>query len=86
MERNRSWRRAQTQRFKNHRKFYFNCLFSFKPHEIHSDDEKKRIGRMVKTPKPCSCMMCGNPRHYKIHDWRKKDLVDQLQLKEKFED
>ena len=26
--------------------------------------EPKRLGQAVGTPTPCSCPMCGNPRHY----------------------
>lgn len=27
-------------------------------------DDLKRIGRLARTPTPCSCWMCGNPRRW----------------------
>lgn len=40
----------------------------------------KRIGRLAKTPKPCSCFMCGNYRKNGLEPF--KELVDYVKLKE----
>jgi len=34
------------------------------------DHSERRLGKLVSTPKPCSCYMCGNPRKY----WGEKTL------------
>ena len=37
-------------------------------------DFATRLGRMIKTPKPCSCYMCGNPRKFEGKITRKEAL------------
>lgn len=53
MENKRAVRRAHIKRLKAARKHWWGRDLS--------DDEQ---GRVVDTPKPCSCWMCGNPRKY----------------------
>lgn len=57
MERfNRAERRFQTSRLKAKRKNYYgNKNFNQSP---------KFLGKVVNTPKMCSCFMCGNARKY----------------------
>lgn len=49
----RAIRRFHTQRLKTKRKFHWGYEL------IGSSLEK-----VIKTPTPCSCWMCGNPRKY----------------------
>lgn len=46
------------ERIKNNRKNY-STVFCF-----NREGYSKRLGKSVKTPTPCSCWMCGNPRKY----------------------
>lgn len=52
--RGRAWRRHQRARLKAARKHYWNGWRS----------DPSASSRLVKTPTPCSCAMCGNPRKY----------------------
>lgn len=64
MERNRAWRRWQRERMKLKRKDYYTIMV-WRPHEpIDEQEYKKRLGSAVKTPCPCSCPLCGNPRRH----------------------
>lgn len=60
--RDREWRRAQHERKAARVKSWMerNGWFS------HDTDEEKlvRIQRTAKTPAPCSCWACGNPRKW----------------------
>lgn len=47
----------------------------------------KEIGRVAHTPKPCSCEMCGNPRHHKCSKKnqltiREKKMLDEFQYRD----
>lgn len=50
MHRTRDWRRFQRQRVLRKRRRYYTATGI--------------LGRMAKTPKPCSCIMCGNRRRH----------------------
>jgi hypothetical protein len=49
----RAVRRAHRARLKKARRYYFARVL-----DVHE------LGKVVDTPKPCSCFMCGNPRRY----------------------
>lgn len=51
----RALRRHHTARLKKARRFY---------HGRDLEREPKRRGQALATPAPCSCWMCGNPRHH----------------------
>ena len=55
MVRDRSWRRAQRERLKHKRKHYWMG---------HAGSDDRMLGIVVDTPRPCSCIMCGNPRRH----------------------
>jgi len=69
--------RHHCERIKNQRARYLLYINNF-------DLSLERLGKLIATPKPCSCSMCGNPR--KI--WRevtmrerRNELHYQLELK-----
>jgi hypothetical protein len=74
--RDKNFRRFQERKKKNWAKKILQFLTENIPGYIISN---KEIGRRAHTPKPCSCDMCGNPRH---HKFSKKD---QLTIQEKRE-
>lgn len=43
--------------------------------------DSRLIGMRARTPKPCSCVMCGNPRKF-FGDKTKQELNSILKLKE----
>jgi hypothetical protein len=51
----RAIRRAERERLKDKRAKQWGGW---------AKDNPKRLGKLVDTPKPCSCNMCGNPRKY----------------------
>lgn len=51
----RAIRRHHVNRLKTKRKFHFGMDFSNDP---------VAVSRLVRTPTPCSCWMCGNERKY----------------------
>jgi len=53
MEKGRAYRRAQTERIKRARRKWWGRTLS-----------PKELGEVAKTPTPCSCYMCGNPRKH----------------------
>lgn len=53
--RSRAWRRAHTRRLKAKRSKYNGCF---------SPDNARAVGVVYKTPKLCSCHMCGNYRYW----------------------
>ncbi len=62
--RNRAYRRWQAQKKKNKVRNYFVCEYG--------KDDPSTVGFMARTPAPCSCMMCGNPRKY----WRELTIQE----------
>jgi hypothetical protein len=54
--RTREWRRFQNKRLKKNRRSYWTGS--------HWDNDSRRLGILLHTPKICSCYMCGNPRKY----------------------
>lgn len=52
----RALRRHHAERLKKKRQFYF---YSW-PDKL----SPARLGKVVNTPAPCSCHLCGNPRKY----------------------
>lgn len=59
----RAQRRAHRERLKRKRKNYWALGFDLPVNQ-------KFLAKMVNTPKPCSCYMCGNPRKF----WKEKSL------------
>jgi len=53
-ERTRAFRRAKLNSKKKRVLHYYNCPVK----------DAGWIGRAAQTPKPCSCVMCGNPRKH----------------------
>ena len=53
MERGIAYHRAQEQRLRKLRRMWWGRTLT--GHDL---------GKVVDTPKPCSCWMCGNPRRY----------------------
>ncbi len=51
----RAIRRHHAARLKRIRRFYFG---------VDNRTDPRRLGMVLHTPAPCSCWMCGNPRHY----------------------
>lgn len=51
----RAIRRHHTARLKQRRRYHWGRDLS---------DDSRRLGIAVRTPKPCSCFMCGNARRY----------------------
>lgn len=51
---NRALRRDQKERAKRRVKAYRVCE--------NQTENLRHVGILSKTPKPCSCYMCGNPR------------------------
>lgn len=49
----RAIRRHHADRLKHARRFYFGM--------DHRNDPRQ-LGKVLQTPKPCSCWMCGNQR------------------------
>jgi hypothetical protein len=63
---NRSARRAvRAQRIASRYKkiAWIHCETCY-PAPCRCADLAARVGRLAKTPVPCSCWMCGNPRRY----------------------
>jgi len=54
MPKGRAIRRTHRQRIKNLGKFWWG-------RKLRCGAE---LGRIIDTPTPCSCWMCGNPRRY----------------------
>jgi hypothetical protein len=75
----RAIRRHHIKRLKNKRKKY---MIIVDWHDMLSIEEmEQRISAAVRTPKPCSCHMCGNPRTH----WKEKPIREQRHLQEKIE-
>jgi len=55
MMKSRAIRRHHMERLKKRRRFHWGMDLLHEP---------KRLGQAVNTPHPCSCYMCGNPRHH----------------------
>lgn len=53
MENSRAIRRAHAERLKKYRRNWWGSSLA-----------SKHLGKVVDTPTPCSCWMCGNPRRY----------------------
>jgi len=52
----RAWRRADSVRLKENRK---NYMFG---RQVFPASDPVQVGKLLHTPKPCSCSMCCNPR------------------------
>lgn len=75
--RTKQFRRFQENKKKIWAKKILNLLFKDIPNFLIT---QKDIGRKATTPQPCSCDMCGNPRHLKYGTKK-----DKLSLKERKE-
>jgi len=58
----RNERRHYAERKKKRVRRYFICDAASSGSQRRPTDDPARIGRIARTPKPCSCYMCGNPR------------------------
>lgn len=56
----RAERRHHRARLKKARQQYWGRDWSWCTPEVKT----RRMGKIVATPAPCSCFMCGNPRKY----------------------
>lgn len=64
----RALRRHHVARLKAARRFHWG-------RDIHHD--AKAVGKVVDTPCPCSCWMCGNPRrHFKDVSQQEQAFID----------
>ncbi|MEZ4886429.1 MAG: hypothetical protein R3E32_16960 [Chitinophagales bacterium] len=61
----RAIRRHHRARLLNKRKNYWGRAWSIEDEPISK--------KVINTPKPCSCFMCGNPRRY----WKEKTFQEQ---------
>ena len=55
MHRTRAWRRHHIERLKRKRRTYWGGRAS---------DDARSLRRVTRTPRPCSCLFCGNPRRW----------------------
>lgn len=68
----RALRQHHAARLKAARRFHWG-------RDIRHD--AKSLGKVVDTPCPCSCWMCGNPRrHFKKRTRRERAAIDQARL------
>lgn len=63
----RAIRRHHRERLKKKRKCYYNGWAGISP---------SNIGKMVNTPKTCSCSGCGNPRNHKCKNKEKLTIQE----------
>lgn len=77
--RNKQYRRFQEKKKKHWAKKLLELFFRDIPYIITD----KEIGKRAHTPQPCSCAVCGNPRH---HFKKKKDklTVQEQKANDKF--
>lgn len=61
--------RAQTRAYSNNKKEnvkrwwqHYRNIFSDHTYDMNDESHKARIGKDARTPRCCSCHMCGNPR------------------------
>lgn len=67
----RSIRRHHRSRLlKRRRLYYFGHL------------DERQISKLVDTPTPCSCWMCGNPRRFDKHDLTRGEIKADLDLQD----
>ena len=75
----RAQRRHHASRLKKKRACYWGGQNWLTPEE-----RIRRIGRIYRTPAPCSCAMCGNPRKFFHEDsiqerrWSQRERVQDL--------
>ncbi|EGQ60392.1 hypothetical protein GGI1_00135 [Acidithiobacillus sp. GGI-221] len=55
---------ARAMRRHHRYRLYHNRRFHWGRDLAESDENPKTRGRVVNTPTPCSCWMCGNPRRH----------------------
>ena len=81
----RAQRRYQRARIKNNRRNYWGYgKYGWRNYCNHGIEEmpKDVAGWVTRTPTPCSCSMCGNPRH---NVWQNKKERLTLQERKAFE-
>lgn len=71
MENQRAIRRNHADRKKKHRRQWWGHPLT-----------RKELGQAEKTPTPCSCWMCGNPRKY----FGERSVQERCQMQERQED
>ena len=58
-------RRVRRDRIEQHvRAIPHLYCYACHPASCHCEAQARRRGKAAKTPTPCSCFMCGNPRHH----------------------
>lgn len=85
----RSIRRHHEARLKNNRKLYYGNgrITDWVERDNHGGEiyhfqermvmTQSALGRVLSTPKPCSCHMCGNPRKY-FKDVTRQELIHRI--------
>ena len=73
----RAWRRHHRDRLKVRRSRYHGNFLA----EVPPLEYARALGRVLATPKSCSCWMCGNPRHH-WHDRTRQEVKGDLVLEE----
>jgi hypothetical protein len=58
MTRSLAYRRHHRERIKAKR------IRQFRKYGKELVEDPKSLGKLIRTPKPCSCAMCGNPRKH----------------------
>lgn len=79
----KAWRRHDRFRLKKKRGDYFYVRFWL---ECDPELKDKKLGRLVNTPKACSCACCGNPRKFfkaltkaeKVSNIKYKDMMREV--------
>lgn len=60
----KAWRRHDIERLKKTRSKYWDIQYKLSDENGLTKEQKiKCIGKYFNNPKPCSCIICGNPRH-----------------------
>lgn len=79
---NRAERRAQVERLKRNRQFYYG----YGKRIEHTDQRfmtERQLGQVVQYPAACSCTMCGNARrHFGQRSIQEQRLFQDLLQKE----
>jgi len=63
----RALRRHHRERLKKNRRFHWGRDLK---------DEKKALSIAVDTPKPCSCLMCGNARRHSGNTMQERRIAE----------
>lgn len=70
----RAWRRHHRDRLKAVRAGYYGNAIA----QVPAGHRARFLGRVLSTPKPCSCLMCGNPRTRLSERTRQEEVADHV--------